>query len=38
MCCTMVRTCSEESNHPELIRKYPMIIVPFGAQWFEVVQ
>ena len=38
LCCTMVRTGSEELNHPELMRNYPMILVPSGAQWFEEVR
>ena len=31
----MVRTGSEELNHPELMRNYPMNLAPSGAQWFE---
>ena len=38
ICCTMVRTGSEESNHPELERNYPMILVSSGAEWFKEVQ
>ena len=33
-----VRTGTEELNNPELMRNYPMIIVPSGAQWFEQVR
>ncbi len=35
LCCAMVRTGSEELNHLELMRNYPMILVRSGAQWFE---
>jgi len=37
-CCAMVLTGSEELNHPELKRNYPMILVPSGAQRLEDVQ
>ena len=30
-----VWTGLEELNHPELMRNYPMILVPSRAQWFE---
>ena len=35
MCCTMVRT---ESNHHKLVRNYPMILAPSGAQSFKEVR
>jgi len=34
LCCAMVQTGSEQLNHPELMRDYPMILVPIGSQWF----
>jgi len=33
--CVMVRRGSEELNHPELMRNYPVILVPSVAQRFE---
>jgi len=31
---SLVQGGTEEVNHPELMRNYPMITVPSGAQWF----
>ncbi len=33
--CAMVRIGWEEVNNPELMRNYPVIIVPSRAQWFD---
>ena len=38
LCWTMVQTGSEELNLPELMRNYPMILVPSGAQRFDKVR
>ena len=35
---TTVRTGSEQLNHPELMRNYPVILVPSRAQWFKQVR
>ena len=35
---TTVRTGSEQLNHPELMRNYPVILVSSRAQWFKQVR